>query len=339
MREVAAAARVSRSAVSLAMQGHPSIPASTRDRVIAAVRRLGYRKNPLVAALMSVRRNQQAEPKRATVAFLTSNSADDSWRKIGPHRQVHAAANAHANEVGLRLEEFSLADSAMRPERVRTLLKARGIHGVLVAPLPGDQTRLNFDISDFATVGLGLSVKDPCIDRVAIDHFFEAQLAFQNCLALGYRRIGFSIAANVSHRLEHRWWSGILVEQQHLSVTARIPALMPPSQEDIPKLIGPWISRYRIEVVIYSIRDHEMMAKAPASTGLVSLSVSNPDGKIAGIKQNERAVGEDAINQLVEKLHSWKSGITDSPRLHLVRGVWCNGLSAPGVGQRRRALL
>lgn len=339
MRDVAALAGVSRSAVSLALQGHPSIPLSTRESIIAASRQLGYRKNLLVAALMSVRRNHTAGPKRATVAFLTSHPPDDSWRKIGPHRQVHAAASAHASEVGLQLEEFSLGDLDMRPERVRSLLKARGVHGLLVAPLPGDYTRLDFDISDFATVGLGLSVKEPSIDRVAIDHFFEAQLAFQNCLALGYRRIGFAVAAGVSHRLEHRWRSGILLAQQHLPVAARVPPLMPQSQEEIPNLLDRWISRHRIEAVIYSIRAHEMMSVAPAQTGLVSLSLHNADGKIAGIKQNERAVGEGAVNLLVEKLHNWKIGVTESPQIHLVQGKWCGGLSAPGVGQIRRALL
>ena len=339
MRDVAARAGVSRSAVSLAMQGHPSIPTRTRERIIAAARRLGYRKNPLVAALMSVRRNHAAGPKRATVAFLTSHPPTDSWRRIGPHRQVHAAASAQANEVGLRLEEFSVGDPTMRPERVCALLKARGIHGLLVAPLPGDQTHLNFDISDFAAVGLGLSVNDPSIDRVAIDHFFEAQLAFQNCWALGYRRIGFAVSASVSHRLEHRWWSGILLAQQHLPGRARIPALMPPTQDEIPSLLGPWIARHRVDVVIYSIRNHEMMSVAPAKTGLVSLSLPNANGQIAGIKQNDRAVGEDAINQLVEKLHSWKIGAAESPRLRLVRGVWCGGQSAMGAGQNRRTLV
>ena len=41
MRDVAALAGVSRSAVSLALQGHPSIPLSTRESIIALLRERG----------------------------------------------------------------------------------------------------------------------------------------------------------------------------------------------------------------------------------------------------------------------------------------------------------
>jgi DNA-binding LacI/PurR family transcriptional regulator len=206
MREVAARAGVSRSAVSLALAGHPSIPSTTRERVRAAAKQLGYRKNPLVAALMSVRRTgTAAATAHASLAFLTSHVAPDSWRQVATHRRFHAAASARALKRGFSLEEFSLTDPTMRPERLEALLRARGIHGVLAAPLPGDQTTLAFDVANFAVVGLGTSVKVPVIDRIADDHFYGAQLAFEHCLALGYRRIGLALAANISRRLEHRW--------------------------------------------------------------------------------------------------------------------------------------
>ena len=77
----------------------------------------------------------------------------------------------------------------------------------------------------------------------------------------------------------------------------------------------------------------------PATVGLVSLSVHDASGKIAGIRQNERRVAEDAVDLLVLKLHHWHAGPSPSPRLQLVRGEWCDGLSAPGAGRARRALI
>ena len=340
MRDVAAAAGLSRSAVSLALQGHPSIPAATRERIVAVACRLGYRKNPLVAALMSVRRNRATgRPTRTSLAFLTCGSPADSWRQAGPIRRFHAAARARAVELGFSLDEFSLGDPAMRPERLGALLRARGIHGLLVAPLPGDQTRLNLDIAGFATVGLGMSVKEPGIDRVSDDHFYGAHLAFECCRALGYRRIGLAVAANISRRLENRWWSGFLLAQQFVPVRERIPALMPETRDDIPPLLNEWIARHRIEAVVFAIRDENKLACAPAGIGLVSLSVQDGSGKLAGIRQNERQIGEEAIELLVAKLHRWSTGVSESPRLHLVRGTWSEGLSAPGPGKNRRALI
>ena len=340
MREVAARAGVSRSAVSLALAGHPSIPSPTRARVRAAAEALGYRKNPLVAALMSVRRTGSAtSTAKASVAFLTSHAAPDSWRLVATHRRFHAAASARALRRGFSLEEFSLTDPAMRPERLAALLRARGIHGVLVAPLPGDQTCLAFDVTPFAVVGMGTSVKAPAIDRVADDHFYGAQLAFERALALGYRRIGLAVAANISHRLEHRWWSGFLVAQQKVPARDRIPALMPETREQIPVLLNAWIEHHRVDAVIFSHRTPTEMSRAPAAVGLVSLAVHEANGTIAGIRQNEDQVGEEAVDLLVSKLHHWNTGAAATPRLLLMRGAWTAGLSAPGAGKRRSGLV
>jgi LacI family transcriptional regulator len=207
-----------------------------------------------------------------------------------------------------------------------------------VAPLPGEQTRLQFDTAQFAAVGVGMSVKEPAIDRVADDHFHEARLAFDHCRELGYRRIGLALPANISRRLEHRWWSGFLVAQQQVAQAARIPVLMPETREEIAPQLNAWIARQRVDAVVFSNRLEERMACAPAGVGLVSLSVRDTTGQVAGIRQNERAVGEKAIELLVAKLNRWDNGGSDLPTLHLVRGSWSEGLSAPGAGKKRRAL-
>ena len=339
MADVARVTGVSRSAVSLALQRHPSIPAATRARIEAAAEQLGYRKNPLVAALMKSRRSPtRAAPRQASLAFLTSDLATDQWRDAATQRRFYAAAAARAAERGFSLDEFSLSDPKMRPDRLAGVLRTRGIHGILVAPLLGRQTTIDFDFTDFSVVGLGTSVKEPAIDRVADDHFYGAQLAFEHGLALGYRRIGLAVAASVSRRLEHRWWSGYLVAQQAISPRNRIPALMPETRNEIPSRLNAWIARHRIDAVIFALREQNNMAGAPKQVGLISLSVHDA-GTVAGIQQQESRVGTDAIDLIIDKMHRWEAGVSETPRLQLVRGLWRDGLSAPGIGQVRRALL
>lgn len=73
LREVAREAGLTKSAVSLALRHDPRIPPATRRRVAACARRLGYRRNAVVAHLMSeLRRGTEAGP-RATVALLNLN--------------------------------------------------------------------------------------------------------------------------------------------------------------------------------------------------------------------------------------------------------------------------
>jgi DNA-binding LacI/PurR family transcriptional regulator len=339
MQQVAVHAGVSRSAVSLALQHHPSIPASTRERIRAAAQELGYRPNPLVTALMRSRRTAaSASSVRASLGFLTADAPTDRWRDATTHRNFHTAATTRAIERGFSLEEFSASDPQMRPERLIDLLQARGIHGILVAPLTGQNNTLPLNPTGFSIVGLGTSVQAPEIDRVADDHFYAAQLAYTQAQAIGYRRIGFALAADVSRRLEHRWLSGYLVAQQQYSPRTRIPVFMPETRDEIPLGLSAWIARHRVDAVIFALRDQNKMSCAPIGTGLISLSV-HEEGQVTGIRQDEFRIGAEAIDLLVEKLQRWETGSPRGPRFQLVRGVWCTGLSAPGAGLRRQALL
>jgi DNA-binding LacI/PurR family transcriptional regulator len=81
MQDVADRAGVSRAAVSLALRNHASIPLQTRARIQRLAEEMGYRKNPLVSALMTYQRNfKAAKPAGMTLAFVSRFSSGDAWR-------------------------------------------------------------------------------------------------------------------------------------------------------------------------------------------------------------------------------------------------------------------
>jgi LacI family transcriptional regulator len=103
MQDVARASGYSRAAVSMALRGDPSIPEETRDRIQAVAQRIGYRANPLVAALMSLQRQRRPTTRNTTtVAFLTSHPADFPWRKQPVYQRMFAGAEHRAGELGFR---------------------------------------------------------------------------------------------------------------------------------------------------------------------------------------------------------------------------------------------
>ena len=322
---------VSRSAVSLALANHPSIPVPTRERILAAARELGYRPNPLVSALMAERGSKGKLTSTSVLAFLSSEQTRQRPFLV----RTYAHVLQRAAELGFRVETFSLRDPRMRPTRIADVLRARGIRGVLVGPLDGADTTLTFDVSDFAVVGLGMSVREPVISRVAAEHFREMQLAVRHSQELGYRRIGFAIPRPVSERLEDRWLAGFLLAQSRLPKAARVPPWLPASIEELQAKLNAWIARNEIDAVINPI-ELKHFEEAPAHIGQVLLAVPSTTGAYAGIVQNEARIGAAAVEQLVARLHHWSPGAADASSLLLVQGSWVDGASAPGPGRRRK---
>src|SRR5689334_20001595 len=117
MQEVADALGVHRSTVSLALRNHPSIPEATRARVRETAERLGYRRHPLVAALMTFRRSARPAPAHTTLACVSSSQPPDTWKESPTMREMLAGARARAQTLGFRIEEFPLFQRGMTPER------------------------------------------------------------------------------------------------------------------------------------------------------------------------------------------------------------------------------
>ncbi|MBP7143027.1 MAG: LacI family DNA-binding transcriptional regulator [Opitutaceae bacterium] len=337
MEDVARASGYSRAAVSLALRGDSSIPESTRGRITAVARKLGYSTNPLISALMSLQRQRRPIMDVTTsVAYLT-HTPSEQWRKAGFYLSMFEGASERLAEMGCRLEEFGLGEAGMTAARLREIWRTRNIHAVIVAPLPHGETHVEFDFSGLAVVGLGMSVSTPVIERVASDHFQSAVLAVDRCAALGYRRIGLVLSRETSRRLDHRWLGGYRHAIGEHDLDGPIPPLATELKVELAAALPSWLRTHRPDVVILGNAELELQAKVPAAVGMVSLGVDRPDGAMAGIFQNYALIGRVAAERALAKLYTNSLGPREEAHLHLVAGTWAPGLTAPGPGRRRRA--
>lgn len=335
IQDVARAAGFSPAAVSMALRGDPTIPEKTRQHIAAVARELGYRTNPLVAALMSLqRRRRKTSAATTAIAFLTSHPPGNPWRQQETYRGMFAGAAARASELGWRLEEFDLGARGMTPARLRAILHARHIHAVVVAPLPYRATQIDFDFSALAVVGLGMSVHVPLIERITNDHFQSAALAVERCVALGYRRIGFVVSRETSNRLDNRWLGGChyALEQQGL---VGLPPLMTDWTDELAAAMPGWLRAHRPDVVILGNSEASLAARIPPSIGVVDLAVARRDGEQTGIFQNFPLQGAIAVEHAIGKLQANAVGTLAEAQLHLIAGLWVPGATAPGPRRRR----
>lgn len=248
--------------------------------------------------------------------------------------ELFEGARGRARELGCQLEEFALGE--VTPARMRTVLLARGIRAVLAAPLPGDHREFPLDISDFVVVGLGMSVIEPSIMRVASDLYQLGRVAAHRCADLGYRRLGFAVSAEMSARLEHRLLAGFRQGLGDAGLPDDVPPMMPPQTAGFSTLVGSWCRREKPDVVIFGTFDRACLQATPREIGCADLCVLGGDSELSGMQQSLDRIGAIAIEQLLTRLHHNATGPIEEPQAYLLHGTWVDGKTTPGPGRRLR---
>ncbi len=100
MTDVALAAGVPPDTVSRALRNDPRIRESVRQQIRSAAERLGYRPNPLLAALGTLRRQRASNPYQTPLAYvMRANMSTPHWE----------GAQQAAASRGFKMERFILA--------------------------------------------------------------------------------------------------------------------------------------------------------------------------------------------------------------------------------------
>ena len=335
MKHVALAAGVSVMTVSLALRRAPSIPAATRDRVLAEAARLGYRRNPLVSALMAGLRGRRPRGREAEVLAYVEGMFPNAHLQ-----RFREGAVAEAARHGYRLEVFRLGTGGLTEARLERVLHARGIRGVVFAPVRRPGAVLHQTWANHAVAAVGFSISSPALHRAVNHQVHSIRLALQSLLAAGYRRVGLVISREHDERVDHSWLSSVLLARhEHGRAKVTFPLLM--EDRVSRKKLTAWIRRESPEVVLTTdpgIATWMRRIRAGDGSQLgfahLDLTASLPD--CSGIDQNGERVGAAAVDLVVEQLHGNDFGLPVNPKTVLIEGRWIAGTSAPGPAAPRQ---
>ncbi len=174
--DVARAAGVSKSAVSLALRGDPGLGKRTRAAIVAEAQRLGYRQNRWARSLV--------QGRTGLVGVLLTDLSSDYQTEI-----VHGIEDA-AEQVGLEvLLSHGRRDPAVLQRRL-TQLGDLGVDGVVVLSAMLGPAVLARAATRQPMVVVGrVEGLPPGIGSVANHDEAGAQLAVQHLVGLGHRRI------------------------------------------------------------------------------------------------------------------------------------------------------
>jgi DNA-binding LacI/PurR family transcriptional regulator len=248
---------------------------------------------------------------------------------------MYAGAEARARERNYRLEPFWLFRDGMSNARFSQVLAARGIRGLLVAPVPDTHTAIELDWPAFSTVVLGLTPTTRTFHRVATDYYQSMLLVMEECSKLGYRRPGLAARLETIKRLEFRWEGAWLVANERFGLQ-RPPAPLF-VDEWTPGAVARWLEQEQPDVVIGPVlgRLEEIIRasgrRIPADLGLVGLLVPEAGGRLSGVLQDGEVIGAVAIDQLIGAVERNETGIPDHPITHTTLGRWNPGRTVRAV--------
>ncbi len=328
MEDIARRLSISKVTVSNAMRGTGRVSAETRARVLKLATDLGYRPNPMVSALMSDLRRKRSS-RRCTLGFLNFFPGREDWREHPTFVQFHQGSERRAEELGYRLELHWQGEVGGNNKRLGDILYARGIPGVVIAPLPSNTIKIDLDWSRFAVVAIGHTFREFNPHRVSNHQFHSIRLVMDKLVELGSRRIGLVVPKMDDEKVENAWLAGCIAAQLHHG----LPAIKPWVSADFTaQNIIPWIRKHKIETVVSTNRrPMQWMAddglRVPEDVGFAHLDWSKEKGVMAGVDQCSDLVGAAAVDLLIEQLNNNEIGIPKRTKTVLIDGVWHDGAS------------
>ena len=354
MADIAKAAKVHVTTVSLALRNHPRLPEETRTRLRALAEKMGYTPDPVLRALVSYRGKVSPRKNPPTLAYVTNWATRWGWKKVTAHPNFYAGAQAKAAELGFNLEHFWVREPGLSHGRLGRILTTRGITGVILASHGremGDALQLEW--SNFSAIKIDYFPHRPELHNVTNDQCSAIRLAMRKVMTAGYGRIGFVMHRGWDHAVDHQWTQGFLCEQQNIPARERIPAHIFPGpvpverwydENKAPVVVDPepfaaWLKRYKPEVIISKasfvlpyFEEHGI--RIPKDVAFVDTFLETFDGTVAGVRQNHDNVGGVAVELLAGHLQHNKMGIPEIPTTTFVEGTWFDGASCPGFTAR-----
>lgn len=325
---IAQEAGVSRMTVSRVLRKARYIAPATKGRVLTAVKKLKYRPNPMVSAMMTYVRSGTVHRNAGVLAYITSGPSKQYWRSIPTYAGFFRGASEMAGRRGFRLEEFYLNERGMTMARLSKILYAQGICGVVVGPSCTAHSHLRFEWDKFSAATICHSLLRPLLDRVMNDQYNSMLLALRQLRGYGYQRIGLALSSVDDKRVHHRWSAAYLSHHDRFNRGKHLP-IFPLEAWKWPDFFQ-WISRHKPDVVLSTWTTmHQKMLDGglciPKDIGLVCLDLPAGNRTMAGIDQRPEEVGAVAVELVIGQINHNVTGIPKYPRTIMLPGEWVDG--------------
>ncbi len=343
MKEVAQAAGVSLGAVSQALNDTGRLKPETRERIRRIAREMGYRPNPLVAALASKRFRQERSGATLPIAYLYRHGTDPfTRRKDFP--TIHLS-ESEAADMGYSLHPHELPEDDRMAAHLGKTLLARGYAGVILAQCYGLNVLPRFPWSQFPVVAKGNQNLNAPFYRVSKDWFRDVCSAWDTCAQRGYKRIGaaFFSAAPI-HPDDRSRLAATLYSQQHYAKELPAVPYFYGAREDLNGF-HQWVSQNKPDVVLLfpfiAAQFEQEGHRIPEDFALVHFTARDTtpyDRRFTGFTTTEVRETRLALERLDWQIRHRILGPVQFPVETSVSSLWQEGETLPVLGPAKASL-
>jgi LacI family transcriptional regulator len=243
-------------------------------------------------------------------------------------------ARDRSRELGFKLEHFVIGQSKLSVQRLNTILRSRGIRGVLIMPAWHQPDFSQLDWPGLTGIYADYLMDLPGLSTVCPDHPRGMGLAMHRLQELGFRRPGLVLLQQESTRLHHRWLAAFLAHlHQHPELKAVEPLILPEMNADAFKR---WFRKQRPDVVVGHRAEMvdwmtQCGARVPQTHGFCCLNIGLNARSCAGLDQRPYHVGVRAIELVISQIHQNVYGIPELPSNTTVPMQWVDGPTLAAV--------
>lgn len=309
------------STVCKALRGDPQIAAATRQRVNEAAQNLGYRRDPMLAALANHRRGLKTRPYQACIAWIHNHARDVDMGIFPGYHEYYEGAQHRAKALGYGIEAFYIDDKRMTANRLAGILQARNIQCLVAAPQATTCGTLLLPWQRLCAISIGYTLREPALNLVTNDHFATMSEMLQRLRSRSYRRIGCYLSVAENERMGRRASSAFHAYSKECRVKVEM------FQKFQPEKFLRWLRTGRFDAVIAPGSEtlsalHGAGLHVPDDMGLAGYALSSSETIVSGMSHNNQRIGELAIDVLCRAFEHGEFGIPEQPIRILVPPRW-----------------
>lgn len=327
LHDVAKAAGVHYSTVSLALRDDPRIASATKENVRRVATRLGYSAHPAARALVERRRSKTV--RGPVIAWIENHPPEAAQGSMQYRKSVLEGARRQAKTLGYEWRVFRIGTTGIASEDLDANLHQAGAECVIIGQFIPGHAELQLDWERYCIVRVDSQFLSTAVHCVSTDRILNVRRAFREMWVLGRRRIGLCVGRMQEDCTRQRHAMGYLMEEECLDPSDRIPPLFyayGTSPKDLAKEIAVWSARHKPDVVLHDLEARWLDQTLPTNCMVwINLCETHGGSEAGGIDPMAATVGEKAVETVAMLLRTGERGIPRFAHDTYVEGRWNHG--------------